>query len=105
MAVAQTQGYSLREMWNSFRKEWPLDQGGNPQDIRLELPFTPKDSKVQRLLDREAVFLTEIKAIAQAPPDDAVYPSFADKVLSQAGVQNAGTVKSVPASEFRGGGT
>lgn len=102
MAVAQTQGYSLREMWNSFRKEWPLDQGGNPQDIRLELPFTPKDSKVQRLLDREAVFLTEIKAIAQAPPDDAVYPSFADKVLSQAGVQNAGTVKSVPSSEFPG---
>ncbi len=71
----------------------------------MELPFTPKDSKVQRLLDREAVFLTEIKAIAQAPPDDAVDSSFADKVLSQAGVQNAGTVKSLPASQFRGGGT
>jgi NitT/TauT family transport system substrate-binding protein len=103
MAVDQTQGYSAREMWDSFRKNWPLEQGGNPADIRLKLPFTPKDPEVQSFLASEAEFLKEIKAIGQAPPENAVDASFADKVLKDAGAENAGVIKALPASEFKGG--
>jgi NitT/TauT family transport system substrate-binding protein len=102
IAKKATTGFETRELWDSLYRDWPLDQGGPPDDVRIRLPFATNQD-VMQLVDRSVEFLNEIKAInTKELPPGAIDDSVARKVMQQAGVQEAGEVKALPASEFKG---
>jgi NitT/TauT family transport system substrate-binding protein len=104
MAVEQTSGYTLRDMWDSLYKDWPVNQGGSEDGVRLRLPFV-LDSDVRRLVRNSVAFLNQIKTINQKElPPGAIDQSLAQKVLRESGGKTpVGVVKALPSSEFKGG--
>jgi NitT/TauT family transport system substrate-binding protein len=102
MAKKQTTGFELKDLWDSLYKDWPVEKGGNPEDVKFTLPFAMNDD-VQTLVDRSVQFLNEIKTInTKELPPGAVDDSIARKVLQEAGLEDAGEVKALPESEFKG---
>lgn len=85
IAQSQTEGYSAADLKDSLYRRWPVTQGGNPDGIRLRLPFVPTGESAD-LITTAAEFLHRIKAIpAAALPDKAVEPETASAVLRDAG--------------------
>lgn len=92
IAQSQTEGFSATDLRDSLYHKWPADQGGNPDGIRLRLPFLPTGESAD-LIKTAAEFLYRIKAIPAATlPDGAVQPDTASAVLREAGVNAAAGV-------------
>ncbi len=103
MAKRQTTGFEVRDLWDSLYRDWPVEQGGNPKDVKFTLPFAANQD-VMTLVDRSVQFLNEIKTInTKELPPGAIDDSIARKILQEKGMQDAGEVKALPASAFRGG--
>ena len=97
MAAEQTEGFSDKDLHDSLYRPWPVNQGGNPDGIRLRLPFVPTGESAE-LIDTASEFLFRIKAIPDAElPENSVQPDTAAAVLSEAGLDDPNGVGLVKA--------
>jgi NitT/TauT family transport system substrate-binding protein len=85
MAVAQTQGYTAKDMHDALYRTWSPALGGAPDGVKLTLPFTI-GTATQSLIASDAAFLYKIKTLASPTlPAGAVDGSIAQSVLSSDG--------------------
>jgi NitT/TauT family transport system substrate-binding protein len=105
MAKDQTQGFSVKDMWDSVFQRYPVQKGGPPDNLKMRMPLamTPE---VQEMIEESSRFLHAVKTIPEPRlPAGAVDDSVAKKVLQEAGVNEAGRIETRPESEFeRSGG-
>ncbi len=105
MGVSQTTGFQLKDMWDAARQDYPLEEGGARDDVRMRMPFVV-DEDVDQMITRSAEFLHELKTITEPRlPEGAIDDAVARRVLQKAGVSNAGALKALPESEFKGPGS
>jgi len=99
LAVGQTEGYSLKDMWDAM---FAVGQGGRPGDLSNRMPFIV-DKQVQGLVDDSWTFLNKIKVIPQPEP----FPGIVQDGIAQIIVKKSGSdfpleVKKLPTSDFKG---
>lgn len=97
IALEQTEGFTEQDLYDSLYKAWPVEVGGDPEGVRLWLPFTIDERSVE-LIDYASDFLYGIDAVPDPElPEDAVYPDLADRVLAESDVpEGPGTLLSRP---------
>lgn len=89
MPRAKRKAYSAADLRDSLYRNWPADQGGSAEGIRLRLPFAPTGESAD-LIKAATDFLYRIKAIPAATlPDGAVQADAAIAVLREAGTNPA----------------
>jgi NitT/TauT family transport system substrate-binding protein len=99
LAVQQTEGYTVKDMWDSM---FEVAQGGHPGDLSNRMPFIV-DKQTQELIDKSWAFLYGIKVIPQAKPFDGfVLDGIARTVLTKSGANFPVQVKHLAQSEFKG---
>ncbi len=101
MAVDQTQGYTLKDMWDAM---FGVAKGGHPNDLSNRMPFVVS-KEAQDLIDHSWTFLYKAKVIPQAAPlAGIVQDTIAQNVLAKSGQSFPIEVKTLPESEFRAKG-
>jgi NitT/TauT family transport system substrate-binding protein len=81
IADEQTEGFSPQDLRDALYKRWPLELGGDRENVRLWLPYAI-DQRSQDLITTSSTFLNKINSIPSPQlPDGAVQPALADKVL------------------------
>jgi NitT/TauT family transport system substrate-binding protein len=101
-AAEQSEGYSVKDMWDGMFKSWPDAEGQSAERIKNLMPFVV-DDQLEKHIDKSWAFLHKIKAIPQAdPPDGIVRDEIARKVLEESGADFPVKVKSLPESKFDG---
>jgi sulfonate transport system substrate-binding protein len=99
LAVSQTEGYSLKDMWDAM---FAVQQRGNPGDLSNRMPFIV-DKQAQGLVDTSWSFLNKVKVIPQPDPfPGIVQDGIAQIVLAKSGAAFPVEVKTLPGSEFKG---
>jgi NitT/TauT family transport system substrate-binding protein len=102
LAVDQTEGFTLEDMWDSMFKDWPVEQGGHPEDVSNHMSFII-DDELQGHIRGAWAFLHGAKVLPQAAPiEDVVMDEITRKVLDESGAEFPLDVKYLPASEFKG---
>ena len=61
IAQKQTQGFETQDMWDALYKDWPTEQSGSEDDVRIRLPFVVPDA-ARTHIGEAAAFLSEIAA-------------------------------------------
>ncbi len=101
LAVAQTEGYTVEDMWDAMFE--PVEQTDHPEGVSNRMPFVV-DDEAKEHINSSWSFLNKIKVIPQpAPFADIVQDDIARKVLTASGADFPLEVKSLPKSEFKGG--
>lgn len=99
LAVDQTEGYTLADMWDAM---FEGDPGAASEDISNLMPFIV-DDQAQEHINSSWTFLNGIKVIPEpAPFEGIVQDEIARKVLKESGADFPVLVKSLPKSEFKG---
>ena len=99
MAVSQTEGYTLKDMWDAM---FAVEPGGQPGDVSNRMPFVV-DKPLQGLVDTSWTFLNKIKVIPQPEPfPGIVQDGIAQTLLTKSGVPFPLEVKKLPPSDFKG---
>jgi NitT/TauT family transport system substrate-binding protein len=99
LAVSQTEGYSVKDMWDAM---FAVEPGGQPGDLSNRMPFIV-DQQVQGLVDSSWAFLNKVKVIAQPTPfEGIVQDGIARTVLTKSGAAFPVQVKHLAKSEFKG---
>ncbi|MGH9041365.1 MAG: ABC transporter substrate-binding protein [Acidimicrobiia bacterium] len=102
LAVDQTEGYTLEDMWDSMFETKAADEGGHPDRLSNRMPFIV-DEAAQEHIDKSWAFLNGIKIIPQAEPfEGIVADDLARKVLTASGATFPVVVKTLPKSDFKG---
>jgi NitT/TauT family transport system substrate-binding protein len=101
LAVNQTQGYTLKDMWNAM---FGVAKGGHPNDLSNRMPFIVS-KQAQDLIEHSWAFLYKQKVIPQPEPlAGIVQDNIAQNVLAKSGAKFPIEVKALPDSEFKGKG-
>ncbi len=101
MAVDQTQGYTLKDMWDAMFGVWA---GGHANDLSNRMPFVV-NRQAQDLIDHSWAFLYKAKVIPQPEPlAGIVQDTIAQNVLAKSGAKLPIEVRTLPASEFKANG-
>ena len=96
MAVNQTEGYTVEDMWDSM-----FEETGDGNDVSNLMPFLI-DEPVRALIKTSWSFLNEVKVIpAPEPFEGIVQDDIARKVLADSGAEFPIAVKALPKSQFR----
>lgn len=99
LAVDQTEGYTLADMWDAM---FEGDPGAASEDISNRMPFIV-DDQAQGHINSSWEFLSGIKVIPEpAPLEGIVQDEIAKKVLTASGADFPVLVKSLPKSDFKG---
>jgi NitT/TauT family transport system substrate-binding protein len=99
LAVEQTEGYTLEDMWDSM---FEPEEGGQPGGLSNRMPFIV-DEEAQEHINSSWTFLNGIKVIPQpAPFEGIVQGDIAQKVLTESGAEFPVEVKTLAKSEFKG---
>ncbi|MGH8990562.1 MAG: ABC transporter substrate-binding protein [Acidimicrobiia bacterium] len=102
LAVNQTEGYTLEDMWDAMFETLPADEGGPPDSLSNRMPFIV-DDKAQEHINKSWAFLNGIKVIPVAEPlEGIVADELARKVLTASGATFPVLVKTLPKSDFKG---
>jgi NitT/TauT family transport system substrate-binding protein len=95
MAVNQTEGYTVEDMWDSM-----FEQTGDGNDVSNRMPFIIDDA-VQDLIKTSWSFLNQVKVIPEPEPiEGIVQDDIAKKVLADTGAKFPIEVKALPKSAF-----
>jgi NitT/TauT family transport system substrate-binding protein len=101
LAVDQTQGYTLKNMWDAM---FGVPKGGHPNDLSNRMPFVV-NKQAQDLIDHSWAFLYKQKVIPQPLPlAGIVQDNIAQTVLTKSGANFPIDVKKLPDSDFKGKG-
>lgn len=102
LAVDQTEGYTLEDMWDAMFETDTVEDGGHPDALSNRMPFIIDDEATDHINSSWA-FLNGIKVIPQAEPfEGIVADELARKVLTDSGATFPVIVKSLPKSDFKG---
>ncbi len=96
MAVNQTEGYTVEDMWDAM-----FEETGDGNEVSNRMPFVI-DEQVQALIKNSWSFLNQVKVIPEPQPiEGIVQDAIARKVLADTGAKFPIEVKSLPKSEFK----
>jgi NitT/TauT family transport system substrate-binding protein len=96
IAVSQTEGYKLEDMWDAM-----FEETGDGNEVSNRMPFVV-DDKVRALIDNSWAFLNQAKVISVPEPlRGIVLDEFARKVLTETGAKFPVEVKALPKSDFK----
>ena len=99
LAVSQTEGYTLRDMWDAM---YATEKGAQAGDLSNRMPFVV-DKPLQGLVDSSWTFLNKIKVIPQPEPfPGIVQDGIAQTLLAKSGIESPLEVKKLPPSDFKG---
>lgn len=99
LAVSQTEGYTLEDMWDAM---FEPEEGGQPGGLSNRMPFIV-DEQAQELINSSWTFLNGIKVIPQPTPfEGIVQDEIARRVLTGSGADFPAEVKTLAKSEFKG---
>ena len=96
MAVNQTEGYTVEDMWDAM-----FEETGDGNEVSNRMPFVI-DEQVQALIKNSWSFLNQVKVIPEPQPiEGIVQDAIARKVLADTGATFPIEVKALPKSEFK----
>jgi NitT/TauT family transport system substrate-binding protein len=96
MAVNQTEGYTVEDMWDAM-----FEETGDGNDVSNRMPFVV-DDQVQELIKTSWSFLNQVKVIPEPQPiEGIVQDDIAKKVLADTGAKFPIEVKALPKAEFK----
>ncbi len=96
MAVDQTEGYTVEDMWDSM-----FEETGDGNEVSNRMPFIV-DEQVQALIKTSWSFLNQVKVIPlREPIPGIVADEVARKVLLETGAKFPIEVKALPKSAFK----
>jgi NitT/TauT family transport system substrate-binding protein len=96
MAVNQTEGYTVEDMWDAM-----FEETGDGNEVSNRMPFVI-DEQVQALIKNSWSFLNQVKVIPEPQPiEGIVQDAIARKVLADTGAKFPIEVKALPKSEFK----
>lgn len=96
MAVNQTEGYTVEDMWDAM-----FEETGDGNEVSNRMPFVI-DDQVRALIKNSWAFLNQVKVIpAPEPFEGIVQDDIAKKVLTDSGAKFPIEVKALPKSAFK----
>lgn len=102
MAVDQTEGYTLEDMWDSMFEDDRVEVGGHKDKLSNRMPFLV-DDEAKGHINESWAFLSKIKVIPEPEPfEDIVQDDLARKVLEESEADFPIEVRALPKSEFKG---